>query len=165
MQIVCKIFTNYVNACREFQFEETTEQRNKQKQNAHNSKQIGSGRGVLSLFSFMHNTYGILYTFLLLLPFYIAVGQCRLTLSEHYHSKMPPERSQVQRSAQSAFRIHRRTQHFLMAISWWWWWRYDDVGGDSGWWLCLWYPMDRRMWHTYTSIGLCPIVAVASSRY
>lgn len=137
----------------------------KHKQNAHNSKQIGSGRGVLSLFSFMHNTYGILYTFLLLLPFYIAVGQCRLTLSEHYHSKMPPERSQVQRSAQSAFRIHRRTQHFLMAISWWWWWRYDDVGGDSGWWLCLWYPMDRRMWHTYTSIGLCPIVAVASSRY
>lgn len=90
MQIVCKIFTNYVNACREFQFEETTEQRNKQKQNAHNSKQIGSGRGVLSLFSFMHNTYGILYTFLLLLPFYIAVGQCRLTWSEHYHSKMPP---------------------------------------------------------------------------
>lgn len=101
--------------------------------------------------------------------FYFFVLYCCRSMSVNFKRALPlenaPERSQVQRSAQSAFRIHRRTQHFLMAISWWWWWRYDDVGGDSGWWLCLWYPMDRRMWLTYTSIGLCPIVAVASSRY
>jgi len=104
----------------------------KHKQNAHNSKQIGSGRGVLSLFSFMHNTYGILYTFLLL-PFFVLY--CCRSMSVNFKRALPLENAPrtIAGSTIRTIRIQNTPAHaalpyghFMMMMMW------CDDGGGSG---------------------------------